>query len=81
VQLIFTIHSQKNLGKIQLEGIVGEPIPAAASTRFNLEFHIFQEVGRLSSSVLFIIDLFKPKTIQGIVAIFQEILRRVLKQP
>ncbi|XTI94667.1 hypothetical protein V2W45_1440579 [Cenococcum geophilum] len=81
VQLMFAIHSQKDLGKIQLEGIVGEPIPAAASTRFDLEFHMFQEVGRLSGSVLFATDLFEPETIQGMVAIFQEILRRVLEQP
>jgi non-ribosomal peptide synthetase component F len=31
--------------------------------------------------VLFTIDLFEPKTIQGMVAVFQKVLRRVLKQP
>jgi non-ribosomal peptide synthetase component F len=81
VQLMFALHSQEDLGKIQLEGLVGEPVPTASSTRFDVEFHLFQAVGSLSGSVLFTTDLFEPETIQGMVNVFQEVLRRGLEHP
>ncbi len=83
VQLIFALHSQQNLGRIQLEGLelAEEPLPTALSTRFDVEFHLFQEAKRLSGSVVYATDLFEPETIQGIVAVFQEILQHGLAQP
>jgi len=53
----------------------------AESTRFDVEFHFLQEVGRLSGGVLFATDLFEPQAIRGMVAIFQDILRHGLEQP
>ncbi len=81
VQLMFALHSQQDLGEIQLEGIVSERIATAISTRFDVEFHLFQEAGRLGGSVLFATDLFEPETIRSVVDIFQEILRRGIDQP
>ncbi len=83
VQLMFAVHSQEGLGKIQLEGLEleEEPVPTVISTRFDLEFHLFQEAERLSGSILFAADLFEPETISNLAAIFQEILRRGLEQP
>ncbi len=81
VQLMFALHSQQDLGEIQLEGIVSERMGMAISTRFDVEFHLFQEAGRLRGSVLFATDLFETETIRGMVNIFQEILRRGIDQP
>ncbi|CAH0046828.1 unnamed protein product [Clonostachys solani] len=81
VQLMFALHSQKDLGKIQLEGLDSESLPMATTTRFDLEFHLFQEEGRLGGNVLFATDLFLIETITSVVNIFQEVLRRGLSQP
>ncbi|KAH9883144.1 hypothetical protein J1614_000055, partial [Plenodomus biglobosus] len=80
-QLMFAVHSQQDLGKIQLEGLVSERVPVVMSTRFDVEFHLFQEVGRLTGMVLSAKDLFEPETIRSMVSVFYEILRRGLEQP
>ncbi|KAF3012566.1 nrps [Neopestalotiopsis sp. 37M] len=81
VQLIFALHSQQDLNTIQLEGLTGEPIATAFSTRFDVEFHLFQENDMLKGSVLFATDLFEHSTIQNMVAVFQETLLRGLEEP
>ncbi|KAI9148687.1 Enniatin synthetase [Paramyrothecium foliicola] len=81
VQLMFAVHSQRNLGMMQLEGLDSEAVPVAATTRLDLEFHLFQEEGRLGGSVLFATDLFEPETIRSLVSVFQEVLRRSLDEP
>ncbi|KAH9859250.1 hypothetical protein J1614_012224 [Plenodomus biglobosus] len=47
-QLMFALHSQQDLGKIQPEGLVRALVPVAMSTRLDVEFHLFQEFGRLT---------------------------------
>ncbi|RYP40686.1 hypothetical protein DL767_001544 [Monosporascus sp. MG133] len=81
VQLIFAVHSQQDLGKFELEGLEGEPVLNAVVTRFDVEFHLFQEVGRLSGNLVFAADLFKLENIQNVVNVFYRILRRGLDQP
>ncbi|KAH8678409.1 non-ribosomal peptide synthetase [Xylariales sp. PMI_506] len=81
VQLIFALHSQENLGNIELEGLEGEPVPSVVLTRFDVEFHLFQRSEKLRGSVQFSEDLFEPKTIQSMIEVFQEVLSRCLKQP
>ncbi|KAK3314236.1 hypothetical protein B0H66DRAFT_630727 [Apodospora peruviana] len=81
VQLVFALHSQRDFGKIQLEGLSGEHISEAVTTRFDVEFHLFQMAGSLDGTVLYSTDLFEPKTIHGVVAVFQEVLRRGLERP
>lgn len=80
-QLTFALHSQQNLGKFELEGLVAEPVPNKVYTRFDVEFHLFQEPGRLSGNVAFAADLFQPETIGNVVAIFYQILRQGIHQP
>ena len=81
VQLMFAVHSQRHLGEIHLEGLAGEAVPGTASTRFDVEFHLFQGAERLNGSVLFASELFEPETLRGMVAVFQEVLRRGLDEP
>lgn len=81
VQLMFAFHSQRDLGKMQLEGLAAEPVPGPVTTRFDVEFHLFQMAGSLNGRVLYSTDLFEPDTIHGVVAVFQEVLRRGLERP
>ncbi len=65
---LFALHGRENLGRIQLEGLAEEPLPTAISTRFDLEFHLFQEPESLSGNVFFSTDLFEPRLSNGMVA-------------
>ncbi|KAF4341220.1 enniatin synthase [Fusarium beomiforme] len=80
-QLIFAVHSQKDLGRFELEGLESEPVSSKAYTRFDIEFHLFQEADGLRGSCNFATDLFKPETVQNVVTVFFEILRRGLEDP
>ncbi|KAI0544323.1 hypothetical protein F4679DRAFT_565477 [Xylaria curta] len=81
VQLVFAMHSQQDLGKFELEGLEGESLVNAVTTRFDLEFHLFQEAGKLSGHMIFAADLFKLETVQNVVDVFNMILHRGLDQP
>lgn len=81
VQLIFAIHSQKNLGKFELEGLESEALTNNAATRFDAEFHLFQAPGGLKGYVNYAAELFKHETIQNVVSVFFQILRHGLEQP
>ncbi|KAI0867493.1 hypothetical protein GGS24DRAFT_507771 [Hypoxylon argillaceum] len=81
VQLVFAMHSQQDLGKFELEGLEGESLVNAVTTRFDLEFHLFQEAGKLSGHIIFAADLFNLKTVQNLVDVFNMILHRGLDQP
>ncbi|KAI1429134.1 hypothetical protein F5Y12DRAFT_539171 [Xylaria sp. FL1777] len=81
VQLVFAMHSQQDLGKFELEGLKGEPLTNAITTRFDVEFHLFQEAGKLSGHMIFAADLFKLETIENVRKIFNMILREGLSQP
>ncbi|KAI0472336.1 hypothetical protein F4859DRAFT_522260 [Xylaria cf. heliscus] len=81
VQLVFAMHSQQDLGKFELEGLEGESLVNAVTTRFDLEFHLFQEAGKLSGHIIFAADLFKLETVQNVVDVFNTILHRGLDQP
>ncbi|KAF2964673.1 hypothetical protein GQX73_g8896 [Xylaria multiplex] len=81
VQLVFAMHSQQDLGKFELEGLEGEPLVNAVTTRFDVEFHLFQEPGKLSGHMIFAADLFKLENVQNVVNVFNMILHRGLDQP
>lgn len=77
-QILFAVHSQQDLGKIKLEGLASESLPLTAITQMDVEFHVFQEVGRLKGQVMFSTDLFRAETISNLVLNFKEVLRRCL---
>ncbi|KAF4998953.1 hypothetical protein FGRMN_2752 [Fusarium graminum] len=80
-QIMFAVHSQKNLGRFELEGVQSEAIESKACTRFDVEFHFFQESDGLKGICNFAADLFKPETIQNVVDVFFQTLRRGLDAP
>lgn len=81
VQLDFAFHSQPGLRELQLDGIKGEIIQEAVTTRTDIEFHIYQGMEKLDGEVLYSTELFELETIQNMVDVFQEVLRRGLEQP
>ncbi|GKT95949.1 AMP-binding enzyme [Colletotrichum tofieldiae] len=81
VQLIFAVHTQQDIGKIQLEGLTGKTLPFTPTTRFDLEFHLFQEEDRLRGTVFYSTDLFEARSVQTVVDVFQEVLRQSLNKP
>ncbi|KXG54739.1 AMP-dependent synthetase/ligase [Penicillium griseofulvum] len=81
VQLLLAVHSQKDMGRIQLEGMQAEPIGLSVTTRFDIEFHLFQESDRLSGGMAFSTQLFEADTITHLLAVFRETLRRGLEDP
>lgn len=73
-QLVFALHSQMNLGQFKLEDLESETISVPPTTRFDLEFHFFQEENALQGEVLYSTDLFEPATIQNMLSIFKRVL-------
>ncbi|KAF5970869.1 enniatin synthase [Fusarium coicis] len=80
-QLIFAVHSQKDLGRFELQGLESEAVSRKAYTRFDIEFHLFQEADGLKGSCNFATDLFKPETVENVVSVFFQILRNGLEKP
>ncbi|KAF4947796.1 hypothetical protein FGADI_10129 [Fusarium gaditjirri] len=80
-QLIFAVHSQKDLGRFELQGLESEAVSSKAYTRFDIEFHLFQEADGLKGSCNFATDLFKPETVKNFVSVFFQILRNGLEMP
>ncbi|KAL7940855.1 hypothetical protein V8C42DRAFT_349180 [Trichoderma barbatum] len=80
-QILFAVHSQKDLGSFKLEGLSAKQIAVPPTTRFDLEFHFFQESGALQGEILFSTDLYSSETIINLLSVFSTILRNSLKRP
>jgi amino acid adenylation domain-containing protein len=81
VQVIFVFHSQTNVDQLELEGVRVEQIPSTPTSRFDLEFHLFQGDGCLYGHVLYAAQLYDPRTISNVAAIFRSVLHRGLCEP
>ncbi|KAJ4354970.1 hypothetical protein N0V95_003349 [Ascochyta clinopodiicola] len=81
VQLVFAVHSQRDLGQLVLEGVETEYLEGAATSRFDLEFHFFKDQGGLRGDVIFSTDLYAAETIDSMLSVFQNILKACLKEP
>ncbi|PNP49913.1 hypothetical protein THARTR1_09443 [Trichoderma harzianum] len=81
VQIVFALHSQRDLGKLKLESIDAELIAPATTSRFDLEFHFFQEDEALQGQVIFSTDLYYSDTISNMMAIFRNILELGIASP
>ncbi|UKZ78468.1 NRPS [Trichoderma virens FT-333] len=81
VQIVFALHSQRDLGKLKLESIDAEPINPSTTSRFDLEFHFFQEDEALQGEVIFSTDLYYNDTISNMMAIFRTTLELGITYP
>ncbi|KAF2472341.1 amino acid adenylation [Lindgomyces ingoldianus] len=80
VQLVFAVHSQRNLGQLMLAGVETEGLHGATSTRFDLEFHFFQHPDGLQGSVFYSTDLYAPETIDNMLSLYSNVLEACLKE-
>ncbi|KAK4182166.1 Nonribosomal peptide synthetase 3, partial [Podospora australis] len=81
VQLVFVVHSQQDLDQLKLEGMETESLHALAATRFDLEFHFYQEPNGLRGDVMFSTDLYASETISNMLSLFHKTLEECLKEP
>ncbi|OAA73278.1 BEAS beauvericin nonribosomal cyclodepsipeptide synthetase [Cordyceps fumosorosea ARSEF 2679] len=80
-QLIFAVHSQRDLGRFELEGLESEPVASKAYTRFDAEFHLFHAPDGLTGYLNYAPELFRPETMRNVVDVFFQILRHGLDRP
>ena len=81
VQIMFAVHSRSALGKLTLEAVETEPMIMPITSRFDLEFHFYQEEDALRGSLIYSRDLYNADTISNMLSIFQLVLERGLAQP
>lgn len=81
VQLSFAVHAQKDFGKLSLDGLSIEVLPRPQNTRYDMEFHLFQNESSVDGYVLYAQELFYEETIENLVQIFLEILEQGLDKP
>ncbi|KAL7778314.1 hypothetical protein CFE70_004993 [Pyrenophora teres f. teres 0-1] len=81
VQLVFAVHAQQDLGQLNLEGVQTESLADAETSRFDLEFHFYQQSDGLLGNILFSTDLYAPETIDNLLSVFQRVLEACLDDP
>ncbi|CAE7221016.1 Destruxin synthetase, partial [Pyrenophora teres f. teres] len=81
VQLVFAVHAQQDLGQLNLEGVQTESLADAKTSRFDLEFHFYQQSDGLLGNILFSTDLYAPETIDNLLSVFQRVLEACLDDP
>ncbi|KAI1739959.1 hypothetical protein F4680DRAFT_466122 [Xylaria scruposa] len=81
VQVVFTLHSQSDLGQFKLEGVETEQVNLALTSRFDLEFHFTKEETCLRGEVAFSTDLYDSRTINSLLSLFRTVLGQCLKTP
>ncbi|UPK92404.1 hypothetical protein LCI18_003339 [Fusarium solani-melongenae] len=82
VQVIFALHSRGTSGPLKLgDGLESEMLDPIPTSRFDLEFHIFDDEDCLTANVVYSQDLFETETINSMVSVFNNLLDRALSQP
>ncbi|UKZ52659.1 NRPS [Trichoderma virens] len=81
VQIVFALHSQLNLAEFALEDIETELMTPPMGSRFDLEFHLYQEKHGLKGQIMFSTDLFNLNTIDNLTSVFLRILKQGLASP
>ncbi|KAI2787072.1 Beauvericin nonribosomal cyclodepsipeptide synthetase BEA1 [Penicillium oxalicum] len=81
VQSVFAVHSQQNIGKLGLAGLDTESVGETRTSRFDLEFHFFQQDSHMHGYVMFSNELFDASSIHCMTSVFFEILERGLADP
>jgi amino acid adenylation domain-containing protein len=81
VQMVFTLHSQKDLNNFKLEGLDTDNLHVALASRFDLEFHVTQEEHCFRGEVAFSTELFDGKTISNMLAVFHTMLKEGIRNP
>ncbi|KAJ4326740.1 Nonribosomal peptide synthetase 30 [Fusarium piperis] len=82
VQVIFALHSRGTSGPLKLDdGLESEMLDPIPTSRFDLEFHIFDDGDCLTANVVYSQDLFETETINSMVSVFNSLLDCALSEP
>lgn len=81
VQVILAVHSRLDIPKFTLDGVATEQITMPVTSRFDLEFHIYQEQHALRGSLTFSTDLYRLETINNVLRVFRQVLEQGLANP
>lgn len=81
VQIIFALHSQRNLNHFTLEGLKAETITSPSASRFDLEFHLYQEDEALGGGIVYSTQLYDAETVSNMLSIFKHMLGECLSDP
>ncbi|RSL49592.1 hypothetical protein CEP54_012351 [Fusarium duplospermum] len=82
VQVIFALHSRGTSGPLKLgDGLESEMLDPIPTSRFDLEFHIFDDGDCLTANVVYSQDLFETETINSMMSVFNNLLDRALSEP
>lgn len=81
VQLLFAVHSQLDLGRLELEGVDIEILEGETTSMCDIEFHVYQEQHGLRGEVVYSTDLFVRESISNMISLFQNILEQGLGKP
>ncbi|KAM3430303.1 hypothetical protein MY4824_007777 [Beauveria thailandica] len=81
LQIFFALHSGRDLGRSLFEGVETEPFATVTTSRFDVEFHLYQEANGLRAEVVFSRELYKPATIDVLLANFYSVLKQALAEP
>ncbi|KAH7325581.1 hypothetical protein B0I35DRAFT_474343 [Stachybotrys elegans] len=81
VQVGFGFHPQSDLKSFTLEGLETESIAVSDLTRFDLEFHFYQEEGSLRAKLVYSTELYEAQRISNILATFDQVLHQSLSHP
>ncbi|RDK37603.1 acetyl-CoA synthetase-like protein [Aspergillus phoenicis ATCC 13157] len=81
VQVAFVLHSEANMAAFHLEGIDAEPVDLVPTSRFDMEFHLYQRHNALEGYILYAESLFTAEMIGIIQQTFAKILKHGLLLP
>ncbi|EQK97565.1 non-ribosomal peptide synthetase [Ophiocordyceps sinensis CO18] len=81
VQTLFAVHARSSLESFALEGVETEQIALPVTSRFDIEFHLYQEEEAVRGSLIFSTDLYASETIGNVLSVFRAVLERGLADP
>ncbi|KAL7658740.1 hypothetical protein ACMYSQ_004842 [Aspergillus niger] len=81
VQVAFVLHSEANMAAFHLEGIDAEPVDLVPTSRFDMEFHLYQKPNALEGYILYAESLFTAEMIGIIQQTFAKTLKHGLLLP
>lgn len=80
-QIMFAVHSQRDLGELTLHGLETETLDDTPRSRFDLECHFFQHAEGLQAKIFYSTDLYAPETIESMISVFLNVIEGCLAEP
>ena len=81
VQITFAYHAQQSITNISLDGLDVEVFGTTVTSRFDIEFHCFQNEDSIRGQCIYSTDLYEPETIESLISVFKVMLARGIDNP